>query len=137
VTFKELANHFRVVAAKVAVAPEVAAALTAPILLAEAKGILGTHVLRDLMQSTQDERASKGYAPNEPLVREGEYRDTIVGGAEGPVAFAGTNDPRGKWFEWGTVHAQPFSAFALARDAALPQALAIAAEVARDAMKGQ
>ena len=135
-TLAQLADHFRAVAAKAAVAPEVAAERTAPVLLAESVGILGTHALRDLLPQTQKERERLGYPPNDPLVREGDYRDTIEGGAVGSLAFAGTASPIGAFLEFGTAKMAPFSNFALAKDAALPLAVAIATEVAREVMEG-
>ncbi len=129
-TLEQLTKKMRVMTAKAVIAPEIAAARLAPVMVATAKEIIGTHLLRDLMPSTQAERSRLGYPPNDPLLRTGEFRDTIEGDSLGPVATVGTNDPRGAWFENGTVHMRPFSNFALTLDAVLPEALAIAEEEA-------
>jgi hypothetical protein len=134
-TLKQLAARLEAMAAKAAVAPEVAAARLAPVMIATAKEVIGTHVLRDLMESTQAERVRLGFTPNDPLKRTGSFQDTIEGGALGPVAFAGTNDPRGEWFEFGTVHAAPFSLFSLSEGSVLPAAVAIGEAVSAEVME--
>jgi hypothetical protein len=124
-TLKQLAARMEAMAAKAAVAPEVAAARLAPVMIATAKEVIGTHVLRDLMESTQAERVRLGFTPNDPLKRTGSFQDTI----------AGTNDPRGEWFEFGTVHAAPFSLFSLSEGSVLPAAVAIGEAVSAEVME--
>jgi hypothetical protein len=138
-TLKQLAARMEAMAAKAAVAPEVAAARLAPVMIATAKEVIGTHVLRDLMESTQDERERLGFTPNDPLKRTGSFQDSIEGGAVGTTAFAGTNDPRGEWFEFGTPKVkpkmQPFSNFAITLGIVEPEALAIGKAVSAEVLE--
>lgn len=58
----------------------------------------------ELAESTKDDRAAKGFAENEPLLRTGELHDSIeheVHGAE-LEAVIGSKDERMEWHELGT-----------------------------------
>ena len=135
-TLEQLANKTRGILAKATLAPEIAAERLAPIMATTAREIIGTHVLRDLMESTQQERVSLGFTPNDPLKRTGKFQDTIVGVAEGPLAVTGSDDERAEWFEMGTPRMQPFSNFAITLDAVLPEAALIGEAVARESVEG-
>lgn len=135
-TLEELACQTRNVLLKATLSPELAAARLAPVMVTTAREIIGTHVLRDLMESTQQERVRLKFTPNDPLKRTSKFQDTIVGVAEGPLAVTGTDDERGEWFEMGTAHMQPFANFAITLDAVLPEAALIAEEVARESVEG-
>jgi hypothetical protein len=83
---------------------------------AEARSYFGNYTARpkwpQLAESTKKDREHKGYAPNEPLLREGTLRDSIgiKISHDGLEAQIGTDDERGPWFELGTsrMPARPF-----------------------------
>lgn len=75
-----------------------------------AKEAIGTYTFNwpQLAESTQDDRVSKGFSANEPLLRTGELQASIehhvVSGHEG---YIGTNDPVAKYQEYGTDKIPP------------------------------
>src|SRR5580704_13969933 len=79
-----------------------------------AKNAIGTYEFDwpQLAQSTQEKRVRKGYTANEPLLRAGHLKHSIghVVGHEGfgtVVGYVGTNDPNGKYHEFGTGRIPP------------------------------
>lgn len=83
----------------------------------EAKTVIGTYDFgwQQLAASTQADRAAQGYPPNEPLLRSGEMRDSIISasaptgvGAEGLVY---SSDIKAVWQEMGTSKGIPPRSF--------------------------
>ena len=61
-----------------------------------------------LADSTVKDRVRQGYAPDEPLLREGDLRDSITHQVEGASeAVIGSNDDVAVYQELGTVHIPP------------------------------
>ena len=56
----------------------------------------------ELAESTQDDRVAKGYPADEPLLRDGTFRDSFGHERQGLEGEVGTPDERGPWFEFGT-----------------------------------
>jgi hypothetical protein len=80
----------------------------------EAKALIGTYDAGDwpqLLAATQRERERLGYPPNEPLLRSGELRDSIVSTIliEGHLGEIGSDDPVARWMEMGTGTVPPRS----------------------------
>ena len=77
----------------------------------EAKRVIGTYDYGwpQLAQSTQNERASKGFSPNEPLLRTGEMRASIQHNTDLHEAHIGSNSDKAVWQELGTVRIPPRS----------------------------
>ncbi len=86
----------------------------AEILEEDAKDAIGSYRYGwpQLAEATKRDRVAKGFPENEPLLRTGEFRDSIghvvVGDSD---AYVGTNDARGKLFELGTRHMPPRPVF--------------------------
>ncbi len=74
-----------------------------------AKTAIGTYQFKwpPLAPSTQADRTRQGYAADEPLLRRGDFKDSIERTVKGEEGFVGTNDPRGRWFEFGTKKMPP------------------------------
>ena len=62
---------------------------------------------RNLADSTVRDRISKGFTPDDPLLRTGELRDSIQVVAEGNTAGAVTDDPIAVYQEMGTAKIPP------------------------------
>jgi hypothetical protein len=80
----------------------------------EAKRLIGTYDAGDwaqLMKATQKERVRLGYPPNEPLLRSGALRDSIVSEIliEGHWGQVGSDNPVARWMELGTSTVPPRS----------------------------
>jgi hypothetical protein len=60
-----------------------------------------------LAESTIKDEQHAGYAVPRPLLRSGEFRDSIQHVSQGNEACVGTDDPRGPWFEFGTSKMSP------------------------------
>jgi HK97 gp10 family phage protein len=94
-------------------AKEAALIMGASAIAAEARRVIGQYAdgydWPQLAQSTQADRARQGYAPNEPLLRTAELRDsigfTIV--KKGELAEIGSNDPVAEFQELGTSTIRP------------------------------
>lgn len=56
----------------------------------------------ELADSTKDDRVSKGFPENEPLLRTGELRESIDTVVTGSEAMVGSMDPIALWQECGT-----------------------------------
>ena len=68
--------------------------------------------LRDLRESTQAERIGKGYSANQPLLRDGTLRDSVIAVATPTTARIESTTPIAAYHEFGYV-TQPFgNAFA-------------------------
>jgi hypothetical protein len=87
-------------------AREAALEVGAKMIKHEARRVIGTYDYGwpQLAESTQDDRSKQGYAPNEPLLRTGELRDsinyTIV--SPGKLAEIGSNNEIAVYQELGT-----------------------------------
>lgn len=70
----------------------------------EARRVLGTYDYgwAQLAESTQDQRESLGYTPNDPGLRSGEMKDSVAHNIEGDTAHIGSDDDKAVWFEIGT-----------------------------------
>jgi hypothetical protein len=62
-----------------------------------------------LAESTQEDRARKGYAANEPLLRSGELRDSIEYTVSGTEGCVGSDSPIAVYQELGTSRIPPRS----------------------------
>jgi phage gpG-like protein len=60
-----------------------------------------------LAEATQDTRAKLGYAPNEPLLRDGKLRDSIDIEVDGHHAYVGSEDEVMLYQELGTSKIPP------------------------------
>jgi hypothetical protein len=105
-TLHDVARGLRRQAGALRVAPKETAAVTAPVLAAGVHAVFGhAPPLADLAQSTQEERATLGYAANEPLVRSHELEESWVPGVsegrEGPISAVGSSNPMASWHEHG------------------------------------
>lgn len=60
-----------------------------------------------LAESTEADKARKGFPLEAPLLRTGEFRDTWEHEVSGFQAVVGSKDKRAPWFEFGTVNMPP------------------------------
>jgi hypothetical protein len=83
----------------------------------KAKAAIGTYSLGwpQLAESTQADRAAKGYSPNDPLLRTGAMRDGIAHkaelSAEGAEGVVFSDDVKALWAELGTSRGEPPRSF--------------------------
>lgn len=70
-------------------------------------GLGGFPAWEKLAESTVQDRVSKGFTPNDPLLRTGSMRDGIKAEAEGLHAVVGTTDPIAEYQELGTPTIPP------------------------------
>lgn len=61
----------------------------------------------ELADSTKEDRASKGYPENEPLLRTGDLRDSISHEVHGLEAIIGSTEDVALYHELGTQHIPP------------------------------
>jgi phage gpG-like protein len=82
----------------------------------EAKRVIGTYDYGwpQLAASTQADRASKGFNPNDPLLRTGDLRESIEHSVGDREAMVGSNDKKAEWQELGTNRIPPRSFLAMA-----------------------
>jgi hypothetical protein len=113
--FEGLASFSRACAEMAELQPRLLAAtagLSATILKRKAQSIFGSpEYLASLAQATQDERARLGYAPNEPLLRDGTLLRASVEGksastGEQAIAGTGSKEPIMGYHEHGYVNAR-------------------------------
>lgn len=137
--FAEMASILNVASLRLRAAPELAAAITAPILVHTIKDIIGNSPpLEALAESTQDEREKLGYARNEPLKRTGELQNSYEGVAVGNIAAAGSNDPVAGYQEFGTARiTTPRPAAQLGLSATAPIAHEILTKLVHAALLGE
>lgn len=60
-----------------------------------------------LAQPTKADRVRQGYSEDEPLLRSGELRDSIISEVAGLAAIVGTKSEIGLWLEFGTARIPP------------------------------
>lgn len=60
-----------------------------------------------LAESTEADKARKGFPQEAPLLRTGEFRETWEHEVRGFEAVVGSKDKRAPWFEFGTVNMPP------------------------------
>ncbi|MCJ2136201.1 hypothetical protein MKK69_19455 [Methylobacterium sp. J-026] len=61
-----------------------------------------------LAEATVEDRTRKGFTPDDPLRRTGEFAETFQKHVDGPTrAEVGSNDERAAWFELGTSRMPP------------------------------
>lgn len=73
---------------------------------------------KQLAESTVDDRVRKGYAPDEPLLRTGDMRDSIESTVEGLEVAVGSDSKIALYQEMGTTRGippRPFLSLALVR----------------------
>ena len=63
----------------------------------------------ELADSTKNDRVSKGFPENDPLLRTGEMRDSIEHTVRGREAHVGSDNDKAVWQELGTGHIPPRS----------------------------
>lgn len=61
----------------------------------------------ELAESTEADKARKGYPLEAPLLRKGDFRDSWEHETHGFEAIVGSKDERAPWFEFGTVNMPP------------------------------
>jgi phage gpG-like protein len=106
------ADHLDRVAFNLVDAPFEAAHIAAPLMADAVKEVFGHDPpLQTLADSTQAERAQLGYAPNEPLVRSGELRESVEHEADGTIAGMGSANFLAPIHEFGNAHIPPRPAF--------------------------
>lgn len=64
-----------------------------------------------LADSTEADKARKGFQPDAPLERTGQFRDSITHEIHGLEAIIGSKDERAPWFEFGTPKMPPRQVF--------------------------
>ena len=79
----------------------------------EAKRVIGTYDYGwpPLAPSTIADRVSKGFTPDDPLLRTGAMRDSIEHKVEGNSGFVGSDDDKAVWQELGTSRGIPPRSF--------------------------
>jgi hypothetical protein len=107
--------------------PNEAARIVAPLLSEAVRDTIGhAPPLQDLAATTQIERARLGYAPNDPLLRTGEYRESVNSFAAAQIAGAGSADPVSPIQEHGNSHIPGRPAFKIGWTLTLPMAVRVA-----------
>lgn len=109
----ELAAIFEETALLHVEAIDLLAGVSAEVLHHNALEIFGSPKLRDLEQSTQDDRVAKGYSANEPLKRDGKLlHDHVEKAHVGDMAGIGSAEPVQAAHEYGyfNVRAKKFVA---------------------------
>lgn len=61
----------------------------------------------DLAESTEDDKARKGFPSDAPLERTGKFRDSWEYELHGLEAIVGSKDEKAEWFEFGTAKMPP------------------------------
>lgn len=61
----------------------------------------------ELADSTEADKARKGFSADAPLERTGQFRDSWDHQSEGFEAVVGSKDKRAPWFEFGTTKMPP------------------------------
>lgn len=123
-SLRQFAAHLATTAAHVPVGQVAGLKAAAEILEAEAKSLPGTYQpasapfgrWADLKDSTIQDRISKGYPANEPLLREGVLRDSIHSRSDHREAVVGSDSAIAEYQEMGTkrIPPRPFLGMALA-----------------------
>ena len=115
--FGEYAAQLRAAAASVKPLLELTLEFEMKVLALEARELPGAgHPFwPPLAEVTEEEKARLGYGVPDPLLREGELRDGIEGGAEGSVGYLGNSDQKAVYHEIGTAKmpARPIYAYTL------------------------
>lgn len=70
-------------------------------------GHYGDNNWQQLAESTQADRSRKGFAPNDPLLRTGEMRDSISHHVSGHIVTVGSDSNKAMWQELGTNRIPP------------------------------
>lgn len=115
-SMSDFACYVERLSVEAAALPAEGARIMAPVMAETVKSVFGrTPPLADLAESTQAERAAKGYAPNEPLVRTGDLRDSVesaiaIDGTHA-LAMTGSADPLARIHEDGSAHFPPRPTF--------------------------
>jgi hypothetical protein len=105
----EAAHHFAHLGHTWDKATHAALEIAARIVEAKAKAAIGTYKYGwpQLAESTQEDRAHKGFPANEPLLRTGELRNSIEHNSSPTEAHIGSNLDRAVWMELGTSRMPP------------------------------
>jgi hypothetical protein len=116
VTPLQFVDALQMMAADVRTVPLRAARTLAPVIVANVQAIMGTSALQDLAPDTQTERVRAGFTPNDPLVRTGDLRESVVPfsaptSGVSALGVAMTYDPVAEYHEKGTAHIPPRPAF--------------------------
>ena len=132
----DLTRHFQMLERKAAVLPRQVATVVAPVLAENVRTAMGDNmVLADLAPATQAERLSEGWTANDPLVRSGGLRESVMPDVVGlfgsEFAVAGSEDPISAYQEFGTatIPARPAFEIGLAETEAVARAAAVNASV--------
>lgn len=114
-SLESLAFHFAAQARAISHQQE-ALEQAAQIIETEAKAMIGHYQdgWAPLAESTERQKAQKGYPPNAPLLATGEMRDSIEHNVNGLTAFIGTNDDKMKYHEFGTSKMPPRPVYLMA-----------------------
>ena len=110
-TYKELADHFAAAAASCRERLAIIVAEAAVGGAEYAKDLVGhkQSMWDELAESTINEKRRLGFrGPDfQPLLRDGEMRDSIQGASDGLIGMIGSDDPVLFWQELGTVTIPP------------------------------
>lgn len=109
------AKHLKITAAMGEAVTHFAAKSAAKVVADDAKARIGEYqdgvgpfaAWANLAESTVDDRLAKGYTPDDPLLRSGELRDSIVVVADGDTAGAVSAEMIALWQEQGTNRIPP------------------------------
>jgi phage gpG-like protein len=124
------AEHLTALAGKVELAMHAELEKIGKTLEKDAKGIIGQYQnenmgpfpnWKPLAEATVEDRIRKGYAPDEPLLRTGDLRDSIESEADGLSVTVGSDSKIGLYQEMGTsrgIPPRPFLSLALVRNEA-------------------
>lgn len=75
------------------------------VLARETRAAYGKHDLAELAQATQDERVRLGYAPDDPLLRDGSLlRDSVEEETTANESRVGTSEPIAAYHEFGYMN---------------------------------
>jgi HK97 gp10 family phage protein len=102
----EAIARFSIMAAEAEVARHEGLKHAAEIVEKEAKALIGTYDAGwvQLSQETQESRSKAGHSPNDPLLVQGDLRDSIGHHVEGDKAVVGSNSQIAVYQELGTDH---------------------------------
>jgi hypothetical protein len=123
ITFAEWAAQLRLAAAECRPALEATLFEEMQRLGDEAAGMPGRPQPEwpDLAPATLADKARRGYPIPAPLLRTGEFRQSIFGWAEGLIGAIGSDDPKSVYSEFGTSREPPRPVFSATMVRALPQ----------------
>lgn len=137
-TLSQFALHVARFGAMVDIARDEAIEKACEIVEEEAKRVIGTYDYGwpQLAQSTQAERSRLGYPANEPLLRDGDMRDSITHHVEDDTGYVGSPSKIALYQELGTDKIPPRSFLGGAARAKEAEILALGVTAMKKAAAG-